>query len=192
MTLTPNLIDPQAPKAWRVSLETASDAVTGLNAIKTLGWTGNIDTDTWSISLKQKGKKDVLKGENGCWIYTDWLHVDLLSNEQFIAIFTDNVPLVWDATASTPTALPQSGLGVHILCAAPTSANGPWNYSIRLIDSSGNATEINDQPTLANGQLMWNITCPAAGDYTATITCTTRYAGVEATSLPTASFTAAQ
>lgn len=190
MSLTVNAINAQPIKAWCVSLQTAADAVEGLNVVKALGWTGPVDTTNWSVVLRKAGKQDALTGSNGCWIVTDGTHVDLISNTDFIALYTANVPLVWAATTAAPDAAPQSGLSVHIFCPAPTSANGPWTYSIRLVDANGNATEITDQPTLTNGQLSWTVSGLTASEYTGTITVATHYSGVEASSLPF-TFTAA-
>lgn len=191
MSLTVNPITPQPITAWLISTATAADVVTALNTIAPLGWHGTVTTSVqpntnppyvvWNITLTRTGYPD-LKGTNGSWIVSDGVHVDILTNTDFTTTYTTNTPLEWSATTNPPDAAPQSGGTVHITCPAPTSANGPWTFSIRLVDTSGDATEITEQPTLTNGQLTWTIDALAAASYTGTITCDTQYPGAEATS----------
>lgn len=200
MSLTVNPINPQPITAWLISTATAADVVIALNTIAPLGWHGTVTTTVqpntdppyvvWNILLTRTGYPD-LKGTNGSWIVSDGTHVDILTNTEFTNTYTTDTELDWAATTTAPDAAPQSGLAIQIFAPAPTSANGPWTFSIRLVDSGGTDTEITDQPTLTNGQLAWTITAPTADAYTATITVTTRYTGVDATSLPF-TFTAEQ
>jgi hypothetical protein len=191
LTVTP--ITPQPITAWLISTATAGDVVVALNTVAPIGWHGTVTTAVqpntdppyvvWNILLTRTGYPD-LKGTNGSWIVFDGNHVDILTNADFIANYTADIPLVWDATTHAPDAAPQSGGTVHINCPAPTSANGPWTYSIRLVDSGGDATEHTERPTLTNGQLSWTIDGLSARDqYTGTITCDTQHPGIEADSV---------
>lgn len=189
MSITVNMINPQSITAWPISAETAGDVVDALNTIGPLGWKGTINSSPWMLILSRAGFKDTQSGGNGSWIVFDGTHVDVLTNAEFVAAYSYNVPLVWAATTTPPDAAPQSGLSVQIFTPAPTSANGPWTYSIRLVDSNGDATEYDNQPTVTNGQLAWTIGGLTATDYTGTITVATKYPGVEATSA-TFAFTA--
>lgn len=192
MTLTINRIDPQPIQAWCVSLETAGDVVAALNTIKPLGWSGQINSSNWSIVLTRAGTKDSFTAGNGSWIVFDGIHVDLLTNDQLISTYTDNVPLVWPATTTAPVLVPIAGQQATLTCPAPTSVNGPWTYSVSLTDSTAQSTsEFTSPPTVANGVLTWTISDLVVGDeYTAQITCNTQYGGAGVNSLPTASVTA--
>lgn len=191
MSLTVEPITAQPITAWLISTATAADVVVALNTVAPLGWHGTVTTTVqpntdppyvvWNIALTRAGYPD-LKGTNGSWIVSDGVHVDVLTNAEFTARYTASIALEWDATTTPPVAAPQSGGSVHINCPAPTSANGPWTFSIRLVDAGGDATEHTDQPTLTNGQLAWTVSGLNATGYSGTIECRTQYPGVEATS----------
>lgn len=200
MSLTVNPVNPQPITAWLISTATAPDVVTALNTIAPIGWHGTVTTSVqpntdppyvvWNIALTRAGYPN-LSGTNGSWIVSDGTHVDILNNAEFITSYTADTALMWAATTAPPIVTAASGLDATITCPAPTSANGPWTYAARLVDTGGNATEITEQPALSNGQLTWAISGLTNGEtYTATITCTTRYSGVEAESLPSEPFTA--
>ena len=200
MSLTVTPITPQTTTAWSISTATAADVVVALNTVAMIGWQGTVTTSVkpntdppyvvWNILLQKPGHPD-LHGTNGSWIISDGTHVDILPNADFIARYTADTPLIWDATTTAPDAAPQSGLSVHITCPAPTSANGPWTYSVRLVDANGDATRYTGAPTLAGGQLFWEITGLTATTYTGTIACRTQYTDAHASSQPF-TFTAEQ
>lgn len=192
MTLTINRIDPRPIQAWCVSLETAGDVVTALNTIKPLGWSGQINSSNWSIVLTRAGTKDSFTAGNGSWIVFDGIHVDLLTNDQLISTYTDNVPLVWPATATAPVLVPIAGQQAILTCPAPTSVNGPWTYSVTITDSTANTTStITDQPTLVDRMLTWTVSDLVVGDqYTAQVGCSTQYGGEPVLSLVTDPITA--
>lgn len=192
MSQTPSRINPQQTTAWLISASTANDAVIALNTIKGLGWTGLVNTGNWSIGLTRSGSKDTLTVSNGSWIVSDGLHVDFLSNADYIATYTSNVPLEWAATTTAPVMVPLTGQRATLTCPAPTSANGPWTYSVVLTDVTADTTiNITDSPTSSNGVLSWAVSNLVVGDqYTAQITCGTQYGGDGTKSLATEPVTA--
>ncbi|OIN79356.1 hypothetical protein BMG05_18395 [Mycobacterium malmoense] len=131
----------------------------------------------------------------GDWIAVDGSALLGMTNTAYAAEFTQDVPLEWATTTTAPVATAAAGLNATIVVAQPTSANRPFTYVVNLTDeTAGTTTQVTPTPTVDSAG---NVTLPLDNNnltdghtYHATVTVTTQYAGVTATSAQTASFTA--
>jgi hypothetical protein len=99
----------------------------------------------------------------------------------FVDTFTANTPVVW---AATVIATAQAALTATLVFQQPTSADGPFTYSLTGPGTAGAFT------TDADGNVTVTVTGLTAGEVSWTVTVSTPYSGVTATSLATAAVTA--
>lgn len=199
MALSVTVIDPPGITAWQLSTSTATDVMTALATWAELGYQGAASASTqvaggdvtWVISLSRPGYADLI-GYNGNWIVFDGTNFTILSDDAFLATYTMNTALVWAPTTTEPTATALPGLQATLVFDQPTSVNGPWTYTVAQDtgDTGGAAVLVGD-PHVTAGQVtltVGNLTDGA--QYTFTVTVTTRYEGVTATSVASNQITA--
>ena len=113
----------------------------------------------------------------GGWVAIDDHGIRGMSNDDYAAQFTQNVPVEWAATTTAPVATLNDDSSVTLSFPQPTSANRPFTYT-----AAGDGT-IGQFSTDGNGQVSAKITGLAAGDHSWTVTVNTQYPGVTATSV---------
>lgn len=199
MALIVTVIDPSEITAWQLSTETADDVMTALAMWAEMGYHGSASASTqvaggdvtWVITLSRPGYADLV-GYNGDWIVSDGANFTILSSAVFTATYTANTALIWAASEVGPTATALAGLQATLVFEQPTSANGPWTYTVAQDtgDTGGAATLVGD-PDVTAGQVTLTVGDLTDGaQYTFTVTVTTQYDGVTGTSVASNQVTA--
>ena len=216
-----NRITPQSLQAIQVSTAAAPEIVGLFAALVPLGYTCTSDTGLayrggWRLTIRRPEYPDQFAYPGEYVLITDASHttdpntgevkwtVSPLTQvtvygvsagqpsvEDFIATYTADLPLIWD-TSQPPVATPTPGLGASIVVPAPTSANGPFTWTLHRTDETKNTTsDLAVTPTITNGQVTLTDSGLTAGDvYGWTVTLATQYPGVQAVSGPSDTITA--
>lgn len=126
----------------------------------------------WSIDgVKQNG----VAGPGG-WVAIDGSTVVGMSNDEYASLWTRNMPVEWAATTVPPVAQVNEDGTVAITFAQPTSANRPFMY---IMDGPGTPGLF---ATDASGNVAVTVSGLGDGDFSWTVTVSTQYSGVVATS----------
>lgn len=114
----------------------------------------------------------------GDWMVLDGSILTFYTAAEFAAKFTTNTPVIWTATTVAPTAVAVTGLEATLSFQQPTSADSPFTYS-----ATGDGS-VGDFITDSNGNVTTTISGLTEGSqYSWTVTVTTQYDGVTATSM---------
>lgn len=117
----------------------------------------------------------------------------------FVAMFTaaptDDAPFNWPATRTPPQLVAQSGLSAALWFSQPVSANGPYDYTVNLTDSTdGSTAQVTPDWQTAHDTGVVSANLPGlvdGHDYSATVDITATRYGLKETSLPSNTITAA-
>ncbi|ORW24007.1 hypothetical protein AWC19_00170 [Mycobacterium palustre] len=114
----------------------------------------------------------------GGWLAVDGTNVVGMSNVDYAAQFTQNVPLEWAATTTAPVATLNEDGTVTLTFPQPTSANRPFTYTAT---GPGTVGPFTTDPSGSVSATITGLTGDTLGPWT--VECATQYEGVTATSV---------
>jgi len=179
--------------AYQISMASPADTMEALAALARLHWRTNAipspGSGVWVVSLTppEGGKTTTLN--EGDWITIDSTgSVATFNPPEFVRTHTADMPLVWQGTASPPSASSTSATAATILFPLPTSANSPWTYSATQSTDGKTYTEAATlEPNIQDSWVHLGVTGLdfTKNTYTFKAKVSTQYQGVHAESLPT-------
>lgn len=174
-------IDAQDVWAGRISPFDSADTVEGLGRAAVLGYTGITKTCVqpntsppavlWTLTLSKPGAKDQT-AYAGDWLVCDSRNAWVLTNSAFIAEFTTDTPLEWNAGAPAVEALPADQ--VLLTFPQPTSPCGPFTYTAT---SEAGPLNIVDQSVVDGVVSLRGDGLITDQEYAFTVTVSTPYGG---------------
>lgn len=200
-SITVNRVIPATINAVLVGPNTAQDVAGVLEAATRFGYRSTVlwyadagsGAPSWMATISKPGYPDQV-AFNGYWLVVVNTTVTVYTPQAFINTFTSNIPLVWAATDTAPIAEALPELEAAITFPAPTSANGPFVYTVTVTDETTQTTAeatLSGDPIVSDDQITLTATGLTQDDtYSFTVTVTTQYDGVTATSLSTNTVTA--
>jgi hypothetical protein len=208
-------ITPQSYAAVQVSLSVAADIAALFAGLLPFGWNSNSQTGAfpgnpggWRLTIQSPAGvsqiayqgdwllvTDVtLDATTGAFAVAPTSQVFVYSNisvgqagtaVDFINTYTANTGIAWPATTTAPVATAEEGLTATLAFQQPTSADGPFTYTLTGPGTAGAFT------TDANGNVTVTVTGLTEGATASwTVTVNTPYTGVTATSAASNSVTA--
>lgn len=194
-------IDPPTITAWLCSVTTAADTVAAITTAVLNGYRAQVNanmdngTPSFSVTLTSLNGYPSAVVADGCWAVWDGTMMSSLTTDQLVSTYTARVPLAWAATETAPAATAIAGSMANIVFPQPTSANGPWTYSVSQTDTTANATgpaATSGTPAVdGSGNVTLTVEGLTEGDtYTFAVTCSTQYAGISAVAPATSPITA--
>jgi hypothetical protein len=149
--------------AWQISTADANDLLTAATIIGPgpdgypgqVTWTPDPDNPAnliWQIVLTRPGY-EVQDGGDDDWIVWDTQFAVILSTAELAAEgWSGDMPLVWDAGTVAPVATALPGAQASLVFEQPTSANGPFTYTVTQTDTTAasgpTAADIVSGPTV--------------------------------------------
>jgi hypothetical protein len=205
-------INPQSYAAVQVSLSVAADIAALFAGLLPFGWNSNSQTGAfpgnpggWRLTIQSPAGVSQIAYQGDWLLVTDvsmdagaltvaptsqvFVYSDISVGQagtatDFVDTFTANTPLVWAATATAPFATAEAGLTATLVFRQPTSADGPFTYTLTGPGTAGEFT------TDDNGNVTVTVTGLTAGEVSWTVTVDTPYSGVAATSVASNTVTA--
>jgi hypothetical protein len=199
IVLTP--ISPPTIVAWQITPASAADLVIALNTVVPSGgytgvvtcWEPEPNLVDWALTLTKPGYPQ-LDAAVYDWVVFDGTTARVLTTAQVVAAYTADVPLQWAPTATAPVATALGASQASIVFPQPTSANGPFTYSVEqtntTADTTGPATILSDSVDDNGNTTIIVADLTDGDDYTFTVTVDTPYTDATATSLPSNPVTA--
>jgi hypothetical protein len=175
--------------AWQLTATNPVDTMLACNQAARAGYQVTAmppvgGAGSWTVNLVKAATNEQISAVEYQWLVYDGSKMVAYSNDQFIVLYTSHVPLVW---AADPAASAQPGLAASITFSQPTSANGPWTYTVEQTDTTTNTTSqavLSGAPVVNNDEVTLAVTGLTAGHgYTFTVTVDTQYSGVSASAV---------
>lgn len=200
--ITVNRVAPATITAVQVTQSTAQDVALVFEQSTLLGYRstvlwyadGGTGRPTWMATISKEGYADQV-AYNNYWLVIESGVLTVYPPQDFVNTFTTDIPMLWTATSTPPTASALPGGEARIVFPCPSSANGPFDYAVQVTDentqASSAATLVGDPAVDADGHVTLTVSGLTVDDVCSfAVTVTTPYQGVGATSLPSNPITA--